>query len=84
MYSLKHKLKLQRFIILVCPFCAPCHSLLLSTLICSLQDSGAVKSEAKADTAAAEIRSETAPVAAAKTDGEMAAPAVKAPVGLFF
>ncbi|TYK16612.1 putative ATP binding protein [Cucumis melo var. makuwa] len=43
------------------------------------KDSGAVKSEAKADTAAAEIRSETAPVAAAKTDGEMAAPAVKAP-----
>ncbi|KAA0044854.1 hypothetical protein IC582_016963 [Cucumis melo] len=43
------------------------------------KDSGAVKSEAKADTAAAEIRSETAPVAAAKTDGETAAPAVKAP-----
>ncbi|CAK9324127.1 unnamed protein product [Citrullus colocynthis] len=45
------------------------------------KDSGAaVKSEAKSDTTAAENRSETAPAAAvAKTDGETAAPAAKAP-----
>lgn len=43
-----------------------------------------MKSEAKSDTTAAENRSETAPAAAvAKTDGETAAPAAKAPVGLF-
>ncbi|XP_022942393.1 calmodulin-interacting protein 111-like isoform X1 [Cucurbita moschata] len=43
------------------------------------KESGAVKPEAKAGTAAPENKSEAAPAAVAKTDGEATAPAAKAP-----
>lgn len=41
-----------------------------------------MKTEAKADTAAPENKSETASTTVPKTEGEIAVPAAKAPVGL--
>ena len=43
-----------------------------------------MKPEAKAGTTAPETKSEAAPTAVVKTDGEATAPAAKAPVGLHF